>query len=280
MRETFMGLAAAGSAIFLAASAEGATLVADYGFQGSDPLASSVAGAPDLTILNPTDVSYTTQTVAGQMRQVVDIVPGGGLQAETDQILSNTNYSIVLLANFNAITTSTNNTELVLGKAIDFQNRTTDSGLYTAQGGGLDFYDGAGSDPTAEGTSLPGALGFGSYAQIVFTRATDGTTDAYIDGSLAFTFNDSDGQAIIGNGMLQQYLNFLIDDNANSVPFTRENEGGYVARIRLYDGVLSATDVANLDEIPEPASGLLICAGAMLLAPRRRRRIGNAADPT
>jgi hypothetical protein len=275
MQRTLMGLAAAGSAIFIAASTDAAVLVADYGFQGNDPLASSVAGAPDLTILNPADVTYTTQTVASQMRQVVDVAAGGGLQAETDAILPNTNYSIVLLANFNTVMNpTTNNTALVLGKAIDFQNRTTDSGLYTAQGGGLDFYDGAISDPTAVGTSLPGALGFGSYAQIVFTRATDGTTDAYINGSLAFTFNDSDGQAIIGNGMLQQYLNFLIDDNADTVPFIRENEGGFVARIRLYDGALSATDVANLDEIPEPSSGLLICAGAMLLSPRRRRRSG------
>jgi hypothetical protein len=276
MHRKLMGLAAAGSAIFLASPAHGAALVADYGFQGSDPLASSVAGAPDLTILNPTDVSFTTQTVASQMRQVADVTPGGGLQAETDAILPNNNYSIVLLANFNTVVSgSTNNTELVLGKAIDFQNRTSDSGLYTAQGGALDFYDGTSSSPLAEGTSLPGALSFGNYAQIVLTRATDGTTDAYINGSLAFSFNDSDGQAIIGNGMLQQFLDFLIDDNADTVPFLRENEGGFVARIRLYNGVLTPTEVANLDEVPEPASGLLLSSAGVFLLGRRRRSLSK-----
>ena len=109
--------------------------------------------------------------------------------------------------------------------------------------------------------------------QIVLTRATDGTTDAYIDGTLAFSFNDSDGQAIIGNGMLQQFLDFLIDDNANTVPFIRENEGGFVARIRLYDGVLTPTEIANLDEVPEPASGLLLASAGTFLLGRRRRSL-------
>ena len=156
MHRKLMGFATAGSAVFLAASANGATLVADYGFQGGDPLASSSTrrtgfNYPEFRRCQLHDANRRRTDAAGR-----GCHPWRWSAGQTDAILPNNNYSIVLLANFNAVNSgSTNNTELVLGKAIDFQNRTSDSGLYP-QGGALDFYDGTNSSPLAEGDSIPG----------------------------------------------------------------------------------------------------------------------------
>ena len=49
-----------------------------------------------------------------------------------------------------------------------------------------------------------------------------------------------------------------------------ESTQGNIARLRLYDGVLSPTDVMNLDTtVPEPSTYLLCAVGALALLVKR-----------
>ena len=51
-----------------------------------------------------------------------------------------------------------------------------------------------------------------------------------------------------------------------------ESTQGNIARLRLYDGVLSAADVMDLDTtVPEPSTYLLCAVGGLALLALRRR---------
>jgi hypothetical protein len=254
-----------------AGRADAAVLVANYDFQGVDPLASTVAGAPDLSFIDSagtTTGSYSTDTVNGQTQQVADIGEGMGLQAETDSILpDNGSYSISLLAEYNT-TLAPNTPNLVFaGKVIDFKNLTQDSGVYNGQSV-FEFYDG--TTEAALGTSPAGTLTTGTFIPFVLTRTDGGVVTGYVDGAEAFSFTDTDGSATIGTVGQNQFLDFLIDDNDNPQDFISEGQSGEVANIQLYNGALTAAQVAAL--VPEPTSMAVLATAALGLSTRRRDR--------
>ena len=79
-----------------------------------------------------------------------------------------------------------------------------------------------------------------TYVQVVLTREANGVVTGYVNGTQQFQFTDTSGIAIIdGNNSLR----FFRDDGS-------EASAGSVARIRIYNGALSATQVAALDRLP------------------------------
>jgi hypothetical protein len=255
----------------LAQFAGGATLVADYDFQQADALASTVAGAPDLTVVGGGTYSPITDTVDGSPRTVAQLSGTVGLRGETDAIIpDNGSYSIVLLAKYNATNSPLDTTFAVAGKVIDFKDRTSDAGVYNGQGV-FQFFGGNTATLTAIGTSPAGTLAAGNYLQFAITRDSSDAVNAYIDGSPAFNFSDTNNDATIGAALAQQFLNFLIDDTVTpGTPVVNEDQGGDIARIRLYSGALSATDVANLDRVPEPGSLSILLLGTAIVFRRVR----------
>ena len=91
----------------------------------------------------------------------------------------------------------------------------------------------------AEGSDSP--LVAGTWVQAVLTR--DGSTRqvvGYADGVQQFSFTDNSDQALITSGNTLRFFQDVSGDDS----------AGSVARIRLYDGVLSASQAAALDRAP------------------------------
>lgn len=228
--------------------AEGAlaALTADYQFQGT--LTSSVAGAPALTNAGPGSNAFATETVGGTSRMVLTFPQGNGVAlSPTTGVTPGDNYTIVLLARLVDVTG--------YRRYVDFKNATTDNGLYNLDSQ-LNFFDqatGAGAPITAN-----------SYRQVAMTRdAITGTIVGYVDGAQQFSFVDAAGDGIISAA---NTLRFFIDDTV--VP--GEESAGAVARIRIWDNVLTPAAIAALGSVPAAApvpalSPIALLALALLL---------------
>lgn len=146
-------------------------------------------------------------------------------------------------------------------KIIDFSNLTSDSGLYTTYDK-LSLYPVIVA-PTPQLTS-------GVLADLVLTRSAAGTLNAYVNGTLSFTYDDSR----YGITASSNPLTFFADDATTR---GREAAPGVVQRIRTYDAVLSSTDIQALATAPspspiallEPGTIALICAGLVAAAVMR-----------
>lgn len=199
--------------------------VADYQFQSS--LASADGVAPALTNIG-TGNAFTTDTVAGFSHTVLTFSKNRGVElTPTTGVVPSNQYSIVILARFKAIRGFL--------RLIDFKHGTMDTGLY-ADSGSLNFY----SD--ASGTQSP--IKRFDYFQVVLTRdAATKMVVGYVNGAQQFSFKDTTKDAVIDP---KSELRFFADDTA--VP--HEDSAGWVARIRLYNTALSASDVQNLGTEP------------------------------
>ena len=268
-----MSLAVAALTLVSAPTLRAATLAADYQFQNT--LADSLGAAPDLTVVqvntNAATPTYVTETVDGQPRTVFNFDQGTGVRATTGGVIAADDYSLVTLVRFDPSGVANPLNEF--RKVVDFKNRTSDSGLYNLDGF-LSFFDSANATSIATATGGTVAVP-DTYVQIALTR--DGASDlvaAYVDGVPVLSFTDANDLAVIDDpDSTDEFLNFFIDDNINpTVLPTSQFEGssGSVARIRLFDGALTAGEVANLDRVPEPSSLALLGVGGLALLRRRR----------
>jgi hypothetical protein len=199
-----------------------ATLKADYRFENN--LNSSVGSAPALTDLGTN--SYNTATVDGVSKTVLSFSQNNGVSlSPTTGLVSSTSYSLVMLFSFQQTSS--------WRRIADVRNATSDGGLYN-QSGKLYFYS------SASGSGTP--ITANTYVQVVLTRDPLGTVTGYVNGVQQFQFSDSGGAAIINAG---NTIRFFRDDNNAG-----EASAGSVARIRVYDGMLTAAQVAALDRLP------------------------------
>lgn len=151
---------------------------------------------------------------------------------------------------------------------------SSDAGLYVNDTTGLlAFYDGSGM---VLGTSSDAVVS-GAYAQIVLTRdSSNSLVTVYVNGTAQFSFTDWTNLAALGDATNtgKSFLTVFQDDG-QGIGSTIDNEstGGNIARLRLYDGPLSAAQVAALDTVvPEPASWSLLSLGLIALLTVRRSR--------
>jgi hypothetical protein len=240
-----------------------AALNADYQFQST--LASSVAGAPALANAGLGSNGFAIETVDGNSRTVLTFPQGNGLAlAPTTGVTASDTYTIVLLARLADVSG--------YRRYADFKNATSDNGLYNLDGQ-LNFFN------SATGPGAP--ITANSYRQVVLTR--DGVTVTivgYVDGVQQFNFIDGGGDGIIDAA---NTLRFFIDDAA--VP--GEDSAGAVARIRVFDNVLTPAEVAALNRAaagpvgaaptiptltPIALVALLMLLGVAALAALRTRR--------
>ena len=179
-------------------------------------------------------------------------VPGHSSGLSLSGVLDPSNYSIEMIFRVDGITDPANcNFEFAVcsHKIIDFKDRSTDAGLYVISfdgdqaSGGLQLY------PIF--TSDEGAFSFGTLHHIVLARSnrTDIFT-IYLDGVELISATDSGSDGVFSEPF--SIGHFLTDD----LVIEDDPPLGFIDQIRIYDGPLAASAVADLvpdtDEDTEP----------------------------
>jgi hypothetical protein len=141
-------------------------------------------------------------------------------------------------------------------KLIDFNDLTSDNGLYVINGL-LQFYPTTPSVPVFSNSQL---------ATVLLTRDSSTTlVNGYVNGVLRISFSDSAGIGIFSSS--GNIIRFFEDD---AVTTAREASAGFVDQIRIADnsnGVFSSSAVTPLPSAATAGLGLLALVGA-----RRRAR--------
>lgn len=254
------------------------TPVADYQLQGS--YASSTGTLGPLTQVGAGQFSFATATVFGQSQQVLQISTSqnttttpttftqGGVQTPANPFADPSNYSILLTASFTVSTA-----DVLATKVFDFKNLTTDAGLYINDATGvIQFADDTGA--TVVGGTGADAVATGAYFQLSLTRTAAGVVTAYMNGTQEFQFTDTNNLATLNNMLT------LFKDDGTGLGGTTIAEGtvGTIARLRLYNDVLTPAQIGALAvAIPEPSTWVPLAGGLLLGVAALRRRGRQAA---
>lgn len=207
------------------------SVTADYRFENS--LADAVGAATELSAIGAHATGFIDEAVFGQARPVLTFDRGSGLELTPASVAIGSEFTIELVLRFDRLDGYV--------KIVDFKNATDDSGLYSRDGR-MDFF------PITAG--IGAALEADSYAHVVLTRDATNNVVAYVNGARQLSFHDPGDLAVID---ADDTLRLFSDDTVTA----NEDSGGAVSRIRLYDGPLSANDVAALAaELPITAPTL------------------------
>jgi hypothetical protein len=197
-----------------------AIVTADYRFENS--LADSIGAATELSAIGAHATGFVDEAVLGQMRPVLTFDRGSGLELTPASVAIGSEYTIELVFRFDRLDG--------YAKIVDFNNATEDCGLYSFNGR-MEFW------PITAG--LGAALEAYSYAHVVLTRDATDNVVAYLNGDRQLSFDDTGDIAVID---ANDTLRLFSDDTVTP----DEDSGGAVSRVRLYDGPLTAGDVAAL----------------------------------
>jgi hypothetical protein len=143
-------------------------------------------------------------------------------------------------------------TSFTLLRDLDFKNRTSDQGLYSLHGS-LNFFPTVGSAGTVFANGQP-------PEDLLLTRDAAGIFAAYVNGALAFSFNDAASQAATFSGPnnIIYFFDFQSLTNYPNLP-----EAG--------TGFIDSTTVTT--PVPEPSTWAMMIIGFLglgFLAYRRR----------
>jgi Ca2+-binding RTX toxin-like protein len=206
-----------------------AALVADYRFDGD--YASSVAGADDAF---PSGANvFASETVAGCSRGVATFPVDNGVAIHGLDLIgmgsSTSPYTIIVQTRLETV--PSDDYVRVINWDPSF---TVDNGLYLFEGK-LDFYDNNVSPRDHAGTTVVAA---NQYAELAVTRDAAEVVRGYVNGVHQFTYTDAFDIAVSDHPAGNIY--FFKDD-------TDEESAGGVARIRVYDEVLTADEIVNTE---------------------------------
>lgn len=227
-REIQLAAIASCTLFLLAGAASAQNLTADYRFEGTR--ASSVGSAPALTDLGANE--FATETVDGVSRTVLRFEQNDGLVlTPVAGVLPSGRYTIVMLFRFDRVDG--------FRRTVDFRNGTSDEGAYVHDG-------------RLKHSNDPPNIAPDEFVQVVYTR--DGSTVSqrgYVDGELTV---DGREDPVFDFALTGTTLRFFRDDNE----FPNEASSGAIARLRIYDGPLTESQVALLDRLPADGADLAI----------------------
>ncbi|MFT3879950.1 MAG: hypothetical protein QM703_09865 [Gemmatales bacterium] len=221
---------------------------ASYYFNNT--LAAQEGGVPALVPTDPLGTNgYLLQSVFGQNRTVYafngNAIPNAnqaGLTLNTTGLVDPINYSAELVFQFTERPNSWR-------RIIDVTNRQSDTGFYVNPTNNLAIF------PTSGSSSL---FTNDVYHHVVLTVTSGSTANGYLDGVLQFS--TSTALMNINNVDNPGNLLHLFIDNVVNLPID-EYSSGDIALFRLYDAVLSDTDVQTLAAapfaVPEPSTVVL-----------------------
>ncbi len=234
--------------LVVANSATAATLQATYLF--NDTLAAQEPTAPALMAVDPLGLNgFENAIVFGQNRRVYrwdgNRSPPNqqaGLSLDTTGVIPTNDYSVELVFEF----LEGNN---AWRRIVDVQARTSDHGFYVDPSNHLNVFP-VGGDTTAWTNNV--------FHHIVLTNASTSTVKGYLNGVLEFTLSTS-AMHINNPGDL---LHFFLDNTAGSGQ--GEYSDGRIALIRVYDGVLTDSEVSQLAQNPFGRTPMSEPAGVFL----------------
>ena len=166
-------------------------------------------------------------------------------------------YSIDIHFYFDSVSASFNGYQRIL----DFQNRTSDSGLYSLNGS-LQLFAVAGTSGDV--------FTNGTMADLLVTRDASGLFSAYVNGNLAFSVMDMNGATRFSGP--DNIIYFFMDDfvSLTNYPDLPEAGTGFVDRIQVttFPAVSVPGPIAGAG-LP----GLILASGGLLGWWRRRQTI-------
>ncbi len=210
----------------LAAPAQGATRVGDYRFDNR-LTASDGPGAP-LTNLGSGTSGFATESVDGHNQTVLRFPRGNGVRFTTPTPINE--YSVVVQFRLDAVSG--------WRRIMDMSSRAGDRGLYFLDGQ-LQFF------PSPVG---PTRVAPNEWVEVAMTRDSAGVVNWYVNGAFEATRSDTSAPYY---AKLTDSVNFFLDD----LQVPGEMSGGAVARIRVFEGILTADEVANLPSGPVDSDG-------------------------
>jgi hypothetical protein len=174
-------------------------------------------------------------------------------------------YSVDIHFYFDNINTSATGYQRIL----DFQNRTSDSGLYSTTNGELVLFATSGTnDPSAQ--SFTHDFTNGTMADLLVTRNASGLFSAFVNGHFAFSVMDTDGATTFAGP--DNIIYFFMDDFVSLTNFPDRPEAGtgFIDRIQV--------TIFPAAAVPGPVAGaglpgLMLAALGMLGWWQRRKKI-------
>jgi concanavalin A-like lectin/glucanase superfamily protein len=247
--------------IMVGVSAAGAaTLEASYFFNNT--LASSTAGAPNLVPTDPLGMNaFVADTVSGSSRTVYQF--NGNASPPTQQagltfdnsgaLVGSSSYSLDMTFKLFSGTGAWR-------RLVDVQNRQSDDGLYIDPSNHLDIF------PVIGGTTT---FVTNAYQEVTLVN-NGGSVTGYLNGNAEFTV----ATTVMNINNPQNFINFFLDNVVGGGQ--GEFSSGDVAQIRLWNGALTAAEVAGIQNpfgaVPEPATALLLGSSLVALGMWTHRR--------
>lgn len=236
----------------LPSSAGAASLVGDYRFD--DNFASSAGTTTTQIEPQPPVGTFTTVDNGGAPDRAYSFAAGTGLRIPRLVFANGDSYSTIVTFSFSAVSG--------YRRVLTFDS-TADDGIYNLDGT-VGFHDDSITDSDVDFSPSP-VFFANATKDFAFTRTNTDATAAFVDGVQVFTHPDPSDLSVIPAAGL-----FYFQDDGG------EDAAGRVARVRVYDGALTAAEILNIEQTGGQAASAAATGGMALVGKQKKPKAVNS----